>query len=217
MSRLFIGQREIDFASDLTKELITDVCGERIVLYQISEVKSKVHQVYDEAIEKVFDGPVEVGCLVDWGTHDVKTGLGAHEEVRTLKVYIHLRDLLDRKISVSTGDYFSYGSRFFEIVARRETQLAFGQVETTIGLELVGREAREGQFRSALLGRLPETTESERLDFVQQRGLEENAEGRTNDVRELQRRGTLSVPIGGPREVSSRGSDAGEKSFYSDD
>ena len=35
MSRLFITQREIDFISDLTKEVIKDLAGQKIYFYRV--------------------------------------------------------------------------------------------------------------------------------------------------------------------------------------
>ena len=34
MARLFVGQKEIDFFSDLTKEVIKDVAGQKIYYYK---------------------------------------------------------------------------------------------------------------------------------------------------------------------------------------
>ena len=54
MSRFFITQREINFINDLTKELIKDVIGQKIYYFQISEIKSNVHDIYEEAPEKIL-------------------------------------------------------------------------------------------------------------------------------------------------------------------
>lgn len=216
MSRLFIGQRELSLVADITKELIHDIVGETIVLYSIDESLTRPHDVYDESPDKVFSSPVEVGCLIDWGDEEVNTTKSGHENIRSIKVFIQIRDLLHRKIRIEAGDFFSYGSRFFEVVAKRETRLLFGQAEAVAGVELVGRQARQGQFKEALLGRLPETFDADRQPFVQQRGFEENGLGKTNDSRELQQNSTLSVPLSQPREVSQRsGNDS--HTFYNED
>ena len=47
MSRLFITHREIDFISDLTKEIMKDVRGQSIYLYKVRPELSNVHDVYD--------------------------------------------------------------------------------------------------------------------------------------------------------------------------
>ena len=65
MARLFITPREINFISDLTKEIVKDVIGQKIYYYPISETKTQSHEVYDEALQKVFDNPIVVEALVN--------------------------------------------------------------------------------------------------------------------------------------------------------
>ena len=218
MGRLFIGEREVKLAADLTRELMEDVCGEEIILYPISEARSDVHPVYDESIDKVSEHPIRVNAFVDWGTQDVRTGKLATETVRQVEVYLFKRDLTGRNIDVFEGDFFSYGSHFFEIVSLTNPDLGFGQIEAQVTTKLVGREAREGQFRAKLNGRrLQHEFDVPRLPFAQQRGFEKNVEGDTGSKRELREDGVLEEPLTGPKEVSERGgSSSGDPrhSFY---
>ena len=55
MARLFITPREINFINDIGKEIVKDVVGQKIYYFPISEVKSKVHTLYEEAIDKIFN------------------------------------------------------------------------------------------------------------------------------------------------------------------
>ena len=66
MARLFITPREIDLISDLTKELIKDVVGQKIYYYKVREDLTDIHDVYEEAPEKVFNPPVEIDARVEW-------------------------------------------------------------------------------------------------------------------------------------------------------
>ena len=52
MARLFITPREVDFISDLTKEINKDVIGQKIFYYKIREDLTNVHKVYEEAVDK---------------------------------------------------------------------------------------------------------------------------------------------------------------------
>ena len=65
MARIFITPREIDFISDLTKEITKDVRDQKIYYYRIREELTNVHDVYEEAPEKVFDPPIEVHRIVE--------------------------------------------------------------------------------------------------------------------------------------------------------
>ena len=66
MARLFLTPREINFMNDISKELVKDVVGQKIYLYQISEIKSNVHDIYEEAQDKIFDNPIMLDCLVEF-------------------------------------------------------------------------------------------------------------------------------------------------------
>ena len=46
MARLFITERELDLISDLTKEVIKDVIGQRVFYYRVREDLTQVHDVY---------------------------------------------------------------------------------------------------------------------------------------------------------------------------
>ena len=109
MARLFITTRELDLISDLTKEVIKDVIGQKIYYYRVREELTRVHDVYEEATEKVFDPPVEIEALVEWMTPEVTTNQFGTETKGTINVMIHQRDLIDKNVVIREGDYFSYG------------------------------------------------------------------------------------------------------------
>ena len=73
MPRLFITGREIDLISDLTKEVNKDVIGTKIYYYSISATKTRIHDVYSEAPEKIFENPVEVTAVVEYSETDQST------------------------------------------------------------------------------------------------------------------------------------------------
>ena len=73
MARLFITPRELDLISDLTKEVIKDVIGQKIYYYPVRSDITSVHDVYEESTEKVFDPPLEIDALVEWSPGDVRT------------------------------------------------------------------------------------------------------------------------------------------------
>ena len=226
MSRLFITPREIDLISDLTKEIIKDVVGQKIYYYRVREDLTNVHDVYEEAVDKVFDPPVEIDARVEWMAGEATAGRYGSEVLATINVFLHERDLLDKNMDPEPGDYFSYGSTFFEITSAIIESQAYGQVEHSIGLKLVGKQARMG-----LIDKLPFGPTSESYSdkgavqevFAQQRGFKENQLGPTADTRSLQKKGVLTEPITGPAEVSPAGGNESideigiiDSSFYSD-
>lgn len=219
MARLFITQREMNFISDITKEVIKDVIGQKIYYYPVSEAKTKAHDVYAEAIQKVFDSPIAIDVLVNnefqVDTKIDRFGVDANFKI---EVYVQHRDMVEKGISPAIGDYYSFSDVFYEITEYRYMRNIYGQAENIDGVSLVGTRVRESQFKAVLKG--PTGIEYSDPDavqhtFVQQRGLTENSEGPTADVRDLVRQGVLDPPITGVREISERGDKTGAgHSFY---
>ena len=220
MSRFFITQREINFINDIAKELVKDVIGQKIYFFPISEVKSNIHDIYEESPDKVFENPIELDALVKYDPQEVRTNRFGSEEYFTIEVYVHAKDLLDKEIEVLEGDFFSYGTVFFEIIKAPDTTTIFGQVEHKGYLTITGKQSRKGQFISKVFGPTDEKyTDDDAIQdtFVQQRGKKSNRLGETGDVRELQKRGILDAPITGPKEVSSKGDKTGSGSSFYDE
>ena len=221
MARLFAGEREINFINDLTKELIKDVIGQKIYYFSINEVKTKIHDVYEESPEKIYETPLEIDALVKFNPQEVTTNKFGSEEYYTIEVYLHYRDLLDKGIKVLEGDFFSYGDTFFEVIKAPKSDTLLGQIEHKSYITITGKQSRKDQFREKLFGPTSEDfsdSDAVQNTFVQQRGFEYNRLGKTGDVREMYRRGIVEPPIAGPAEVSPKGDDANAGSaFYGDD
>ena len=215
MPRLFITPREINLINDLAKEVVKDVVGQKIYLFQISEAKSNIHEIYEEASEKIFDNPIEIECLVEYQPQSISTNQFGSEEYSTIKAYINSRDLIDRQIEILEGDFFSYGSIFFEVVTAPNSETLMGQIEYKSFITITGKQARKGQFISKVFG--PTSEEHSDPDavqdsFYQQRGFANNQLGKTGDKRELISNGTIDKPITGPKEISKR--DTNIPGFY---
>src|SRR3990167_2666926 len=104
MSRLFITPRELNFISDITKELIKDVCGQKIFYYSINENKTKTDGIYNEALQKVYDRPIAIDCLVDTNFQiDTKIDQFGVDAQYKIEVYVQYRDLVEKGIAVSIG------------------------------------------------------------------------------------------------------------------
>jgi hypothetical protein len=221
LARFFITEREINFINDIGKEIVKDVIGQKIYYFPINEVKSKVHDVYEEAIEKVFENPIDIDALVKYTPQEVRANVFGSEEYYSIEVYLQERDLNDKGIRIVEGDFFSYGDIFFEVVQAPDSDLIYGQVEHKGFITITGKQSRKGQFVSHTHGPTDEKysdPDAVQTTFVQQRGFEENREGKTGDVRDLQKNGVLDKPISGPAEISEEGDSTGVGSaFYGDD
>ena len=222
MGRLYLTPREFNFISDITKELIKDVVGQKIYYYAVNENKTKVDVLYNEALQKTFDKPITLDCLVD--THfqsDTKiTAFGVDSQFK-VEVYIQWRDLVDKDITPAIGDFFSFSDVFYEVTEKLFMRNIYGMPEHKDGVKLIGTKARETQFKALTIG----PTDISRpdpgaiqTDFYQQRGQERNKEGVTGDIRDLQNPAVIGPPITGAKEVSEKGGEfPGDSAFYDED
>lgn len=193
MSRLFISPREIQLINDWTKEFIKDVVGQYIMYFPISALKTRIHPIYDEAVEKIFDNPIKIDCLVDQPERGQGIGNWSVENTTELQVYVQARDLIDKGFEPDVGDFFVYGEEVFEILSMNEIGDIFGQAEYNIHWVLRGKLVRSSRFD---LPTFKELLEDKKLyqdsnvvkTFEQQRGLAENSEGGTADVRQVRER-----------------------------
>jgi len=208
MARLFVTEREINFINDTMKEVVKDVIGQKIFYFPISEIKSRVHEIYEETPDKIFENPLEIDCLVKYQPQTVRANKFGSEQIYTIEAYVQKRDLIDKGIDLKEGDFFSYGDTFFEIVQAPLSDVIFGQIEYKSFITIIAKQSRKGQFISKVFGPTSEEysdADAVQTTFVQQRGFDENRLGKTGDVRELQKRGVLDAPITGPAEVSPAG------------
>jgi hypothetical protein len=225
MARLFLGPREMNFISDITKEVIKDVVGQKIFYYPISEIKTKFHGVYNEAMQKVFDQPIAIDALVDAKfQEETKINQFGVDQQYKLEVYIQYRDLVEKGIEICIGDFFSYSDIFYEITETQVMRNIYGQAEHKDGIRIVGTKARDTQFKTALRGPTDiEYTDPDAVQkkFEQQRGFAENDAGPTGDVHDLVKEGVLDPPLTGPKEVSEAGAVADNSrhgsAFYDED
>jgi len=218
MARLFVGQREVDFFADITKEVIKDVAGQKVFYYTIREDLSNVHEIYEESPQKVFNPPIEIEAMVEWQPSEIKTTNFGTETIKTITLYLHYRDLLDRGIVFKEGDYFSYGSFFFEATSIIYDKLIYGQVERVVSMKVNGKQTRMHQIAKKPNGPIDEIYTDEdaiQTTFEQQRGIPDH------DIRRLQDDNIIDKPITGAKKVSPDGSvrsiNGVGSSFYGDE
>lgn len=219
MPRLFVTPREIDFINDISKEVTKDIVGQKIFYFPISFDKTNVHDVYEEAVEKITEEAIEINCLVDWQPADVTTNKFGQDSILAIKAYIQSRDMIHKEIDLKDGDFFSYGRDIYEITTVKTFRNIYGQIEYDDGIELTARQVRRDNFAVRPPGPLEEAHSDDDAiqdTFHQQRGFSENREGPTGDRHDLVDKGVLDAPeIDEPAEISTRGTTgAVGNSFY---
>lgn len=148
MARKFITTHELAFISKINHELIQYVVGQEVSYYAISLEKSRVHRLYDEAVEKVWDPPVLVNARVLWDNPQSATSQYGVDSKYTAEVYFHTDELDARNIRPKEGDFVEFGQVYFEITSVTQPQIVFGQVNNRIMTKCICVPSREGQFQA---------------------------------------------------------------------
>ena len=214
MSRLFVTSREMQLINDLTKEFVKDVVGQYIVYYPVSYMKTNVDVVYQEAAEKIFNNPIKLDALVGQVERENQfDNFSISQKSGKLEVFVQTRDLIDKNISLSIGDYFVYGEHTFEILNVVETKNIFGQEDYSVAYVITAEMSFASQFDINVFNHLWQDAQRFKdkrgnKTFEQQRGLSEtDNNGSTGDIRQVrQRLGDEMAPIAlgeGPRKIET--------------
>lgn len=227
MARLFFTSKEIFFVNDIVKEVVKDIVGQTINYYPISTLKTQVHPIYEEAVQKIFDSPIKLSVLAGWTEQKTVTGVFGAEKSATIEIFVQARDLIDKGFTVYEGDFFTFADQTFEISSFNTVNSIFGQEEYESGYKIMGTAARLGQFdpknffppNKDSAGPYSET--QVQTVFEQQRGLPETEiGGATGDFRQMRDRlkdDMAPIALGeGPRVVKVTPDDK-VSSFYDDE
>lgn len=217
MSRLFVTARELNFISDITKEVTKDVVGQKIYYYSISEINTRTNGLYNESPEKIFDNPIEIEALVESPENQIKTHVFGPEKINKLNVFVQYRDLVDKGINITIGDFLQYGKFIYEITQATQLNPIYGMVEQLDGIKLECVQARIGQFNPKKLGptdRAFSDTDAVQTEFTQQRGQEMVDDKPTADKRDLQQNDVLDKPITGAKSINNKNGTKSGSSFY---
>ena len=144
---LFTGKKEKDLVKQVNDEVIERVIGQTVIYYPISLEHTNFHDLYGEAIDKVFMNPVRIYAMVKYVSQTTTvTPLGV-DRVERINVAFHKRRLTeDQDLFVREGDFIQYGQYFYEILTLEEPKWLFGQVESSFEIAATCVRAREGLF-----------------------------------------------------------------------
>jgi hypothetical protein len=191
----------------LTKEFIKDVAGQVIHYFPVSAIKSSVHSLYNESVQKIFENPIAVPALVGMPEYTSKTTSFGPDIEAKIEVLVQYRDLQDKGIVLSEGDFFTYDDMLYEILTFTNAgKNIFGLAEYNVSWKITARSARINQINVPNLPDPRLSPEDIQVTFEQQRGLRVTSDGQdTGDVREMRNRlGVDMAPIAlgtGPRTV----------------
>ena len=194
MARLFATEQDQQFFNDLTKEFIKDVLGFFVYVFPVSSEKTATNELYDEAIDKVFENPIRIDCIPDQPERSRKMGIHGIDNASTLKIYVQPRDLIDKNIKLYTGDFLLFGDEMYEIDTVVDSMNIYGRPEHKSTITLECHLARTGQidldiFKQMIFDSKHWKDSQVLKKFEQQRGYSETEEhGETGDVRQVRNR-----------------------------
>jgi hypothetical protein len=146
MAKKFVTERELAFIDSITKELLQHVVMQEILYYAIDVENSRVDDLYQESIRKVWRPPVKINARIQYDNQNTKSTSFGPDSSYTLEAYCHLNELEDRNVKPREGDFVEVGRVFFEITSVTAPQMAFGQFNEKVMTKLICVPAREGQF-----------------------------------------------------------------------
>ena len=146
MSRLFIGAKELQFFTSITKELMQRVVAQKIIYYAVSERYTKSHSLYEEAIKKTVYNPVEVNALVLYKNPEQSNTQFSIDTIYQTEVYFYVHELQERNLIPHEGDFLKFGSITYEIEKLTRPQITFGQIENEVMVMAECRVSRRSNF-----------------------------------------------------------------------
>jgi len=146
MSRLFVGDKEINFFNSITKELLQKTIKQRIIYYSVSDEHTNTHRLYGEAKKKTTYRPVEINALILYNEPIQTVTEWSVDTNYSIEVYFHIHELEERKIIPRAGDFAKFGDIVYEIEKLNKPQIVYGQMDNEIMIKAVCRVARKSQF-----------------------------------------------------------------------
>ena len=176
-------------------------------------MKTNVDQIYEEAIEKIFNNPIKLDALVGQVERENSFDkFGIYQTSGKVEAFVQSRDLIDKNISLNIGDFFVYGQYTYEILNVVEVNNIFGQEDYSLSYVVTGNMVSSTQFDINVFNKLWSDAKDfkDKLGnktFEQQRGITETTvNGETGDVRQVRERlGDQMAPIAlseGPRKIA---------------
>ena len=123
---LYGGSRDVSLFRSISRELINNIIEQQVGYYKIV-LQSTTSNIYGEALEKTYNDPVLVNCLIErtpptWRETDFGTDVTQDITVR------FLRDILvDIQLVPEVGDIVMWQDDYYEINGVVENQLVVGK------------------------------------------------------------------------------------------
>ena len=121
----FVPQKEIDYIDAVNEELIDEIIGQTVDIYQV-EVDETDTNLYGESSTKYFSSAFRVNCLISFEDPEITLDeLGSDYNAR-IEMYFHRTTLSEAGFYPEIGDIVDWNNHYFEINGTTEPQLIAG-------------------------------------------------------------------------------------------
>lgn len=123
---LFGTQRDISMFRHVSRELMGDIITQQVGYY-IYKINESAVNMYGEALEKYFDGPLLLNCLINRGDQQWGVTEFGPDVDRELSFAFLRDDLIDFDLTPSVGDIIMWYENYYEVDAITQNQLFVGK------------------------------------------------------------------------------------------
>ena len=123
---LFGSFRDIGTFKLFTKELVEDIISQEIGYYKIMLSDTPVN-MYGEAMNKYFIGPVLIPCLIERGDFERENTDYGPDARRDTKFRFFKDHLMEAEVVPEVGDVIMYNQGYYEIDNVNENQYILGK------------------------------------------------------------------------------------------
>lgn len=123
---IFGSQRDFALITKMNRALLRDIIEQEIGYYKISLEDTQAN-IYGEALEKVFNNPVLLQCLITRGDQIVSSDDFGPDLQRSLSFAFLRQDLVDVQLVPEVGDIIMLNEDYYEVDLVRENQFFFGK------------------------------------------------------------------------------------------
>jgi hypothetical protein len=123
---LFGSQRDIATFKGVTREVVENIISQMVGYYKVVLSDTPVN-IYGEALNKNYIGPVLINCLIERGDFEFSQTEFGPDNTRQVQFRFFKDHLVEVNVFPEVGDVVLYNELFFQVDSVNENQLILGK------------------------------------------------------------------------------------------